>query len=170
MRKLSVIISIIFIPYLLNAQSSNKSENARVLIFKDQEGINVYCASDNNKIVNYLLNDTIKEDYYVIEVLGSKSNRYQINATSLLHSGIKGWIELGNLGINTRSRDSKLLLYEQPDYQSKSLTITLDYDRMVRVTAISSNWLKILLIYDNKSLNYWLPPEYQCPNPYTTCN
>jgi hypothetical protein len=170
MRKLSVIFSVTFIFYLLNAQPSNKGESARVLIFKDQERIKVYSASNNSKIVNYLLNDTIKEDYYVIEVLGSKDNRYQISATSLLHSGIKGWIELGNLGINTRSRDSKLLLYEQPNYQSKSVTINLDYDRMVRVTAISSNWLKILLIYENKTFNYWLPSEYQCPNPYTTCN
>lgn len=168
MRNFIILIFIALSCTLLNAQSSKKGSPAEVLIYKNQKKINVYSSYNKNKIVNYLINDTIKEDYFVIEILKSKNNRYQINATSIIHSGIKGWIDLKNIGINTRQRDFKLHLYEQPNYNAKYIVVNEEVDnRIVRVTAISTDWLKITWI-DNK--DYWLPPKYQCCNPYTTCN
>jgi len=158
-KKSAIIISFTVTSILIKGQS-------RVLILDDQQKISVYDSFKGNNIVNYLMNDTIKEDYFVIEVLSSKNNRYQIEGTSILNKGITGWIDLQNIGINTRSRDNKLILYNEPRYSSDHVVIS-DTDRLVKVKSISSAWLKIVWI-DKKE--YWLPPEYQCPNPYTTCN
>jgi hypothetical protein len=167
--KMKISTSIIFFAIsftLLNSQSTNHDNHIKVLIFNDQQKISVYDSFKGNNIINYLKNDTIKEDYFVIEVLKSKNNRYQIEGTSILNKGIIGWIDLQNIGINTRSRDHKLLLYNEPNYSANHI-VTNENDRLVRVTSISSNWLKIIWIDKNE---YWLPAEYQCPNPYTTCN
>ena len=159
MKKSAVIIVFAMTSILIKGQS-------KVLIFNDQQKITVYDSFKGNNIVNYLMNDTIKEDYFVIEILSSKNNRYQIEGTSILNKGITGWIDLQNIGINTRSRDNKLILYNEPRYSSDHV-VKSDTDRLVKVKSISYNWLKIIWV-DKKE--YWLPPEYQCPNPYTTCN
>ncbi len=159
MKKSVVILLFTMTSILINGQ-------LKVLIFNDQQKINVYDSFIGNNTINYLMNDTITEDYFVIEIISSKNNRYQIEGTSILNRGITGWIDLQNIGINTRSRDNKLILYNKPRYSSDHLVIS-DTDRLVEVKSISSNWLKIIWV-DKKE--YWLPPEYQCPNPYTTCN
>lgn len=167
MKRLIILVFILNC-FFLNAQSTKKDKYAVVLIYKDQEKINVYSACNKNKIVDYLLNDTVTEDYFIIKIFRTKNNRYQIAATSMQHSGIKGWIGMENIGINTRQRDFKLLLYEQPHYKAPYLIVNEEVDnRIVRVTAIISDWLKIKWVDNNE---YWLPPDYQCPNPYTTCN
>jgi len=159
MKKSAIIIFFAMTSPLINGQ-------LKVLIFNDQQKINVYDSFKSNNIVNYLMNDTIQEDYFVIEILSFKNNRYQIEGTSILYKGITGWIDLQNIGINTRSRDNKLILYNEPKYSSDHIVIS-DTDRLVKVKSISSNWLKIIWV---DKIEYWLPPEYQCPNPYTTCN
>jgi hypothetical protein len=153
---------------LLYPQSLDRHIYTKVLIFKDQQKINVYSSYKGHDIIYSIMNDTIKQDYFVLEILDTREGRYKVEATSILYKGLVGWIDLNNVGINTRSREGKLHLYSQPSYKNTYISVDEPIsNRIVRVTAISQDWLKIIWI-DNK--DYWLPPEYQCPLPYTTCN
>jgi len=167
--KRSIIIYILtFVYSLVNAQTIKNT--ATVLFFKENVKINVYNNFNKDKVVSCIYDDPVKENYYVLEVLDIKSNMLKISGSSILNNKADGWIESTNIGINTRSRDNKILLYEEPNYKAKHIVIHQVDGELVRVTSISSNWLKIILKCKNKSYNYWLPYEYQCWNPYTTCN
>jgi len=167
--KKSIIIYILTLVYsLVNAQTIKNT--ASLLFFKENVKIKVYNNFNKDKVISCIYDDPIKENYYVLEVLDRKGNMLKISGSSILNNKANGWIESSNIGINTRSRDNKLVLYKDPNYKAKHIVIYQEDGELVRVTAISSSWLKIVLKCKNKIYNYWLPSEYQCPNPYTTCN
>lgn len=168
MKRLIIIFILTLVYSLVNAQTIKNT--ATVLFFKENVKIKVYNNFNKDKVVSCIYDDPVKENYYVLEVLDIKGNMIKISGSSILNNKADGWIESSNIGINTRSRDNKLLLYEEPNYKAKHIVVYQEDGELVRVTAISSSWLKIVLTCKNKIYNYWLPSEYQCPNPYTTCN
>lgn len=170
MRKKIIFLYLILSGMMINAQSFNRETATMVLIFNDAEKINVYQSWRKDKIIDQLYNDTVNEDYFTIRIIKSKNNLYKVKATSIVHPSIKGWIDLINIGIYTRPRDFKLHLYYKPNYKAPGTIIKEEDGRLVKVTAISSNWLKIELDIKNETHEYWLPKEHQCSNPYTTCN
>jgi len=147
-----------------------KRSTATVLFFKENVKTEVYNNSNKDKVVTCIQDDPVKENYYVLQVLDVKGNMLKISGSSIINNKADGWIESSNIGINTRSRNNKILLYEKPNYKSKHIVVFQKDGELVRVTAINSSWLKIVLTCKHKTYNYWLPGDYQCPNPYTTCN
>jgi hypothetical protein len=141
-----------------------------VLIFNDSKAINVYSTYRKGKVIHHLVDDTLNEDYFSIRIIESKNNLYRIMATSVRYPGIEGWIMLNNIGINTRNRNGQIALYDHPAYDSASILLNDDNDEMVRVIDVYKNWLKIRLKYNGSIYEKWLPYNYQCSNPYSTCN
>ena len=76
----------------------------------------------------------------------------------------------GSLAVNTRNPDNGILiLYEHPDRTSK-ITATTTIQQTVRIYGIDDEWLYVQAINDLSEYIYgWIPPEMQCPTPWTSC-
>lgn len=53
------------------------------------------------------------------------------------------------------------ILYESPDYSSPGIYLPLKRFKPVRVTDVSSRWLKVEFSHNGKSYQGWVPPEIQ---------
>ena len=169
MRKIIILIALPILLFSCKSVSLKRQETiVSVLLYDYQKKVDVYDSNKGMKTTDYLINDTICEDFPFISVVEIKKRRCKIIATSMNRTTIKGWVIINNLGICTRQKERELFLYIFPDYNSIPIVVEEDTDnRLVQITDIHKNWLKIKWI-DNKE--YWLPPEFQCPNIYTTCN
>ena len=80
------------------------------------------------------------------------------------------YCQKGTIAVNTRNPDCCILtLYEEPDRTSK-ITATTTIQQTVRVYGIDNEWLYVKAINDYGEYIYgWIPPEMQCPTPWTSC-
>ena len=97
----------------------------------------------------------------------------------------------GDVAVNTRNYDGPFFLYKEPNYESeiigessKQQTTPVygvynyesgitDESLKKKITSVywlHSIWLYVHAVNDSgEKIEGWLPPEMQCPNPYTTC-
>jgi hypothetical protein len=126
----------------LYAQKTKAPTSVAVLFFDDSKKMKVY---KNVKKSTFfcIANDTTRDDYFTIKILKKIGNLYQVSATSILHPQLKGYIKGENLGVNTRSRNSVVKLFSEPNYKAIIKTIEQNDGIMVRVIAIQAPWLKV---------------------------
>jgi len=168
--KKSIIISILTLVYLLINAQQVKKNIVYVNFFKENVKTKIYNNFNKDKVIDLIYDDSVEENSYTLEVWKVKSRMIKISGGSIIKNSADGWIEFSNIGIKTRPRNFVIQLYVEPNYKAKHIAVYQQDEVLVRVTAISSNWLKIILTDKKRTYNYWLPYEYQCWNPYTTCN
>ena len=66
--------------------------------------------------------------------------------------------------------DAQFPLYAEPSYMSDSIIVVGTYDELP-VIKYNNGWI-YTVAYDTTGGEFagWLSPQYQCANPYTTCN
>lgn len=76
----------------------------------------------------------------------------------------------GTLAVNTRNPDNGIMtLYEHPDRTSK-ITATTTIQQTVCIYGIDDEWLYVRAVNNLSEWIYgWIPPEMQCPTPWTSC-
>jgi len=149
--------------------SYKKKINTCEAILKEKKIYSVYNKpSKSSSITYYLDNDSINENYYVVEIYKIKDDWAQISAYSPMKTyKNKGWIELVNLGIFP---SSELILFKLPNEKTEKIKIA-NYDyRILDILDCKNKWLKVSYSDSLRKYEGWLPPYNQCANPYTTCN
>jgi hypothetical protein len=163
----------ILCPLLLLSQNKkdvNPCNCGAVLLNKQQQ---VPLLDNKGNIISYIMDDTIKEDYFGIFIFKISHNLAYVSASATLYDTIprKGWIQTKYLGIYPSS-SFKINLYSKPDIKSKIKSqINKPEYYPFNIIDCKGNWLYVkYLDADNKYKEGWLSPHDQCSNPYSTCN
>ncbi|MBP8754815.1 MAG: hypothetical protein KBF51_13505 [Chitinophagales bacterium] len=142
------------------------------LIFSNQIEVPIYNNTDRNEILIFIKNDTLTEDYFLIEVIENRNGMAKINAVSGLSRNeiITGWIDINFLGIYTRPRNDigSVPIYQMPN--ENRVIFDLNTNKILKIIDIINKWFKITNSENGVVKDGWLSPSYQCPNPYSTCN
>lgn len=142
------------------------------MLIPKQKMIPIY-KEPNGNIITLIINDTIKEDYYTLQIIKqAKGFSFVKASTARIDTTKTGWIETKYLGIYSSVYSGTLKLFTQPDKKSKvkSIIINPPYD-LLNVIDCRDRWLYVKYIdIDKKTKEGWLSPDNQCSNPYTTCN
>jgi len=145
--------------------------SCNVVLFSKQQLVPIL---DNNRRVKcYIMDDTIKENYYVLKIKKINRNYVYVSASAAIFDTIprEGWINIKNLGIYP-SNFSTINLYNLPQRNSKIKSQLLKPEYYpFNIQNCYKDWLYIKYIDVDKKLKQgWLSPEDQCSNPYSTCN
>lgn len=164
---------LIICPIFLFGQNtvSTKTSTCTAILFKQQQQVPLL--NNKGKVTCYIMNDTIKEDYYAVTIFKISHNMAYVSASATLYDTIprQGWIKIKYLGIYPSSF-FKINLYSKPDLKSKikSQIIKPEYYPF-NILDCSGEWLYVKYFdADKKYKKGWLAPEDQCSNPYSTCN
>ena len=171
MRNL-IILPLVSLMSSCNAQNVSKC-NCATLLIPTHKLIPLY-EKPNGKIITQIINDTIKEDYYTLQIKEQVKGFSFVRASAaIIDTTTKtGWIETKYLGIYSSVYSDTLKLFTQPNKKSKVKSVINNplYD-FLNVIECSHGWLYIkYLDIDKKTKEGWLSPDNQCSNPYTTCN
>lgn len=168
----------ILIFYLLSISGCSNSQGqtcscSAVLIPKHVK-ISVYEEPDtNSKIVSFVMNDTINEDYVSANIMKIKNGFAYVSASAAIIDTISksGWIKVELLGIYPNDYSKPIKLYSKPDKNSsiKSTINNPQFDAMP-ILNCRDKWLYIKYKFEEVLFEGWLPPDNQCSNPYTTCS
>ena len=125
-------------------------------------------------IVDSIINDTIKESYPFICIYKLEGNYAYVSMGVPFNDILlekKGWVELKYIGTNLAYYDDVVPVMKQPD--DKSIVVFQinkpHWGDIYPIIDAYDKWLKIQNVYDPKEIG-WVAPEYQCNNPYTSCN
>ena len=119
--------------------------------------------------IDYIINDTIKEDYPLISIAEIVDSMALIKAQYPMQTkkGTTGWINKKYLGIYHIPEDT-ITIHDQPSHESLISSYIIDsyWGKYYYVLDASNKWLKII-DPDNPNIHGWLAPEFQSDNPYT---
>ena len=157
----------------INKTSTMKREYiGHVLLIPKHIPIPIY-NSYKGDIIGYAINDTITESYAFIAISEIKDNHANVVIDYPLENNRKqyGWIETRYLGIHLAFDAEPLKIMSQPNSFSKASFIVYDpqWGDYYPIIDAHDGWLKIKNVYNQEEAG-WIAPEYQCNNPYTSCN
>lgn len=125
------------------------------------------------KKVDYIMNDTLKEDYFTVIIKQQSDSFFFVSASTVQDTlERQGWIEMRHLGIYPNNYSEPVILYSLPNRSSKikSTIIKPEYYPF-GILNCKGKWLYVRYLDADKKLKEgWLEPGMQCANPYTTCN
>jgi hypothetical protein len=144
--------------------------NANIVLIPKQQSIVLYKRNNYNDTLDYIINDTISENYFVGTIYDMK-NEFSFVRGSYVQDTTEfmGWIETKYLGIYLMMGD-KIPLYSEPKPSSTKIFINNPEWYPLEIIKCDRKWLYIKYKDKNQERIGWLSPEFQCPNPYTTCN
>jgi hypothetical protein len=154
-----------------------KNENCACQVVLFEKQMEVPILDNKGKTIYYVVDDTLKEDYYTAIISKIGHSMAYVDMKAPLYDTISktGWVETKYLGIRPASHQP-INLYKKPNKgsQIKSQIVepvwgywTTDF----KIWNCSGEWLYIsYLDGDNKMKEGWLSVEDQCSNPYSTCN
>jgi hypothetical protein len=168
------LLFLILLPIYIFGQDKMENKcNCSVVLYYNQQKIPLF--DEKGKVIYYIMNDTITEDYYgaIIMKINKNHNLAYVNATATLYDTIPkiGWIEMKNLGIYP-NKFSVINLYCKPNTESKIKSKIIKPEFFpFNILNCKGNWLYISYFdVDKKIKKGWLSPEDQSSNPYSTSN
>lgn len=172
----SIIIAIIF--SLTTCQSSSDKSLEwpwNALLIENHKSINIFDSVSQENVKYTIKNDTLTEDYVLMEVLSKRDNFFYVKTASALDDKIvsEGWIESKHVGIYLRAKNvtGDVPIYSSPNDKSEFKFINANGKGLVEILDINpKGWFKIICKDKKGIIVGWLSKENQCPNPYSTCN
>ncbi len=167
-------ILLIFTLSLFSSCKAQESKNYDCSVIMTPKGIQIplYSESNRNEIKIYLLNDTVKEEYYNLNIYSQVGQVFKVSGFTP-HDTVykKGWIESKYTGIYPSIFD-EIKLYTKPDTTSKVMSTIIKPEYYpFNVIKCHGKWLYVKYLDTDKGTKEgWLSPDNQCSNPYTTCN
>ena len=134
----------------------------------DPKGLNVRDAPGaNGRVIAVIPLDT---DGTIVHLVASNPNGWvQLNRAETIMGTVvfdkKGWVSGNMLGIATRGYGTRGVKLYAGGRGSKVLG-TIPPESEVKVAGCAGDRMRVRY----KSLNGWLDPDAQCPNPVTNCN
>lgn len=153
------------------ATIGNKEYIGHALLMPKHIGISIYNNYYKEKVIDYAINDTVKESYPLVAIVNIKDSLAEVALYYPLENKEQyGWIEIKHLGIHLAFDSESLNVMSQPDLCSEvSFKIeNPQWGDYYPVIDAYNGWLYIQNIYNPKEFG-WLAPSNQCNNPYTTC-
>lgn len=136
------------------------------VIDPDPKGLNVRSAPDAKSSVMAVIPQD--SDGTIVAIKGSEGAWLQIAlATTIEGRQVfkgKGWVFASMLGTTTRWEGRDHSLYASASLKS-ALVAKVSGEKELKLQGCSGAWPKVQW----KSLQGYLPPEQNCPNPVTTC-
>ena len=129
----------------------------------------LYKSAYSMHIVDSIVNDSVAEVFYCVSI--NKAKRKRALVSTFVGGGLIphwGWLEWDNLGI--RMTSDTVPIRKKPN-RNTAIVDTLymsPWRNIYPIKKAKNRWL--YLVDRNRSVKGWVAPEYQCPNPYTTCN
>lgn len=166
-----------FLIIMIACQSGNDSSinNAwpwNALLSVDQIQIPIFENSQKKEVKYYILNDTIKEEYFLVQIIYKKGDLVKVKTASALQEDkiSEGWTELKYLGIytNPKNKEGSINLYTKPNEKSDSLKLITN--SILYILDIKDEWYKVSLESGGVQKSGWIRKKDQCANPYSTCN
>lgn len=155
-----------------NSQSSDNAWPWNALICIDQVQIPVYNKAKKDVVSYFIMNDTIKEEYFLIQILSKNRNLVKVKTASAFEESkiSEGWMELKYLGIytNSKNKEGSVPLYLKPDIQSDNTKLITN--KIVKILDIKDDWYKVVSFSKHSKFIGWIKKKDQCANPYSTCN
>ena len=152
-----------------------------VVLMDDNIEIPIYENAIGNKLKYRIMQDTINEMFFAVEILENSPLRYKVNITSVINSftgpEIVGWIDKNKCGVYKRwyyDEDKRryMKLYTLPDKNSSYDVVYEDsdiYDSIVTVIDYADpNWKKILFYQGDILYEGWV--DRYCASVYNSCN
>lgn len=141
------------------------------LLIPKHRYIPIYHSSKGDSVENYIINDTIQEDFPILSIKSFRDGRVKILGHYPMGSypDVEGWMETEYMGIFLNIYSGETHIQKSPHPESVCIYTIQDayWGHYYPVVDARNNWLKI--IYDEINSG-WISPECQCSNPYTPCN
>jgi len=174
MKLLLLILLLLFININININNSNDINYCACsgFLLPKQQYIPLYKDTNCSDISCYVINDTISEDYFVFKILQTVENYAFISGGYIISDTtiINGWIELKYITTNLVIEDSIPLYSNHSKKSAIQSHINYPYWQPVKIIKCYKNWLFIEYTDKYQKKSGWLSNEYNCSNPYTTCN
>jgi hypothetical protein len=172
MKFLNIILSSLILFQFLSCSgqktsNDNKCDCAAILIPRHKT-INIY--DEPNGVKKYeIMNDTIKEDYFNIQIKNIQGDFAYVIASAVLYDTIpkQGWLKTEYIGIYPNNYSEDLKLYSKPNTSSEVGAVIKDPQYYpLQIKNCANEWLFVL----QEGKEGWMDPSDQCSNPYSTCN
>jgi len=167
----NILIIILFLFCFCASMAQKNNEYCKVLLMPVQKEVKIF-DKPNGKAIYSIINDTISENYYNLEISDCRTGWFKVKPSSILDTTkIAGWLKCDNTGIYARNYSKPLVLFELPDINSSIATEIKSYfNEMLQVIECKNGWLFVIIKLKDKIYKGWLSPSDQCPNQYSTCN
>lgn len=127
------------------------------------------------RVIDTLKHDFQNENYIMLRVDSCYENMIYVEpvwSLGFLYESTpykRGWVYLSE-DIIIFPHNERFPLYTEPSYTSDSVMVAGTYDEL-SVIKYNNGWI-YTVAYDTAGGEFagWMPPLYQCANPYTTCN
>ncbi|MEA4935446.1 hypothetical protein SDC9_95743 [bioreactor metagenome] len=170
-------VSIFILSGRVLTQNRIKKEDCSCQVVLFEKQIEVPILDNKGKLIDYVVDDTLKEDYYTVIISKINHGMAYVDVRAPLYDTIPkiGWIEIKYLGIRPASHQP-INLYRKSAkrYQIRSQILKPEWGYWsadIKILDCTGEWLYVsFLDGDNKMKEDWLSPEDQCSNPYSTCN
>lgn len=165
----------IYLIFLFNLFSLglNAQLNIESFILKNNKPILVYKDSIGKRILTTIMNDSIFENYYSVQIKDSYKKRYKVNimqCTQYNSSIISGWVRKKECGIYVRNvlKGGKqfIKLYASPTSDSYEMIKSVLYTP-VSILDISNDRIKISFKINKKKYIGWI--DDYCGNVFNSC-
>lgn len=130
----------------------------------------LYESADCDNVNDYIVNDTINEDYPLIAIKAIDNGKADVYVKYPMRTraDTNGWIDMKNLGVYLMSSSDSVNLYASPYYKSEISFCIVNpvWGEPYSIIDAFDGWLKIEQP-EQPDIAGWLPPEHQSNNPYT---
>lgn len=154
---------------LLTNACNGYNYKGHCLLIPQHEKISLYKSPKGITKIDYIINDTINEDYPLISIAEITDSMALICAQYPMQTRNRttGWINKDCLGIYLVPKDT-IPIHVLPSYDSivSSYIIDAYWGKYYYILDISNKWLKVF-DPDTPKVVGWLAPEFQSSNPYT---
>lgn len=169
MKKILLILLVIIV---INSCNNITRYKGFCLLIPRHIEIPLYKSPHNSDVLDYIINDTINEDYplialqTIVDSIALVCVEYPIGTKP----ETKGWIALRYLGIFLKQPLDLFPAYKSPNYKSEIVfeisKSTSQWGQFHHIFDAIDGWVQIS---DPNNLNKrgWIPPECQSTNPYT---
>ncbi len=153
--------------------SKSYSQTSTVQSFINVENVPVHLYSDrlSERVIHTIMNDSIFEHWYVVEIFQESSLRYEVDVQCLQYNSpkIHGWIDKKYCSVYLAKIQTPLLLYSSPDEKSKYISISLTQEICAMVCHVEKNGF-IFVEFQYGSNNYYGWINEYCSSPINNCN
>jgi hypothetical protein len=163
------ILILIFNLILSNGSIDTSCCHANIILRNKQVLIPIFKDLKHKDTVNFLIDDTLKEEYFSGVLLQIKGKYAYIKGQYMGYGYIyEGWIMKKYIATNLITLDS-IPLYKDPQLKAIKTYIIDSKWYPVEILKCRDGCLYIKYYVSRQKKKGWLSPKYQCADPYTTC-
>lgn len=146
----------------------------QVFINIDYKGtVPVFSKPDGGVLIANLRNNQKEGIYYNLFLLRKRQDKFLAAIFDASEEDLfiaYGWVDKKYLGIYLKKDYSPLLLYDEPDINSKiSELYNCNSNQLLGISDYSKKWLKVTIMIGGVLYSGWIPEDFQWPNVWTTC-